>query len=71
MEAVRCMLMMAWAPEMESPVSMFWLGTIGAERLDKELALRLHSPLFWPVIHPAIETGVRVMSAAATELLAR
>ncbi len=56
------------------PISMIWLGTIDEQRFNaaKESGATLpslHSSKFWPAIHPTIETGVKVMSAAAMELL--
>jgi hippurate hydrolase len=59
------------------PVFMFRIGTIDAERMaasqrpgGKPLP-SLHSALFWPAPRPAIETGVKAMSAAVMELLGK
>jgi hippurate hydrolase len=56
------------------PISIMWLGTIDEERFDTAKQggaplPPLHSPLFWPALHPTIETGVKATSAAALELL--
>jgi hippurate hydrolase len=51
------------------PINIFWLGTIDAARLEKGPPLSLHSPLFWPALHPTIETGVETMTAAVVALL--
>ena len=58
------------------PILLFWLGAIDAERMAGAKASGaglpgLHSPLFWPVPHPTIETGVKAMTAAALELLSK
>ncbi len=58
------------------PIFMFWLGTVGEERLRTaedagEGLPGLHSPLFWPTIHPTIETGVKAMTASVLELLGK
>ena len=56
------------------PSFIFWLGAIDNERVaaarqsGKNLP-SLHSPLFWPVIHPTIETGVKATTSAVLELL--
>ena len=50
------------------PIFMFRLGTIDAARWGGSLP-SLHSSLFWPAPEPAIETGVRAMTAAAISLL--
>jgi len=56
------------------PIYMIWLGTIDPPRIEAAKASgaslpSLHSSLFWPALHPTIETGVKSMTAAAMELL--
>ncbi len=56
------------------PIFLMWLGATDtarfqeAKRTGKRLP-PLHSALFWPAIHPTIETGVKATSAAVMELL--
>ena len=56
------------------PLCMFWLGTQSpanvAEAKAKGTTLpSLHSPLFFPVPEPTIETGVRSMTSAVLALM--
>ena len=56
------------------PIYMIWLGTIDPPRIEAAKVSgaslpSLHSSLFWPALHPTIETGVKSMTAAAMELL--
>jgi hippurate hydrolase len=56
------------------PIFIFWLGTIDAARMERakangSLLPALHSPEYWPAIHPTIETGVKAMTVAVLELL--
>ncbi|MCW5982340.1 MAG: amidohydrolase [Bryobacteraceae bacterium] len=55
------------------PICLFWLGTIDSERIAAAKAgtplPALHSPEYWPAIHPSIETGVKATSTAVMELL--
>lgn len=58
------------------PIFLFRLGVIDAERMAAAKASgaglpSLHSPLFWPVPHPSIETGVKAMTAAVIDLLGK
>jgi hippurate hydrolase len=58
------------------PISLFWLGAVAPERIKAaaagELELpSLHSSKFAPVAEPAIETGVKTMSAAVLHLLGK
>jgi hippurate hydrolase len=60
--------------EPKVPIVLFWLGTIDAERMAAAKSSgatlpSLHSPLFWPALHPTIETGVKAMTAAVLDLL--
>ena len=60
--------------EPKIPISLFWLGAVAPERIKAaaagELELpSLHSSKFAPVAEPAIETGVKAMSAAVLYLL--
>lgn len=54
--------------EPQIPIVMFRLGVIDRERMARPLP-SLHSPLFWPALHPTIETGVKAMTAAVLELM--
>ncbi len=56
------------------PIFMFWLGTLSPERIEaaksKDGSLpALHSSKYYPEPAPSIETGVRAMAAAITNLL--
>lgn len=56
------------------PLCMFWLGTqppaLVAEAKAKGTTLpSLHSPLFFPIPEPTIETGVRSMTTAVLSLM--
>jgi hippurate hydrolase len=56
------------------PICMFWLGTIDPARLESSRSRKqdlpaLHSSKYYPDPRPSIETGVRAMTAAITELL--
>ncbi len=56
------------------PLCMFWLGTqppaLVAEAKAKGTTLpSLHSPLFFPVPEPTIETGVKAMTTAVLALM--
>jgi len=56
------------------PISMFWLGAIDPEKWKeaKEKGTRIpgpHSSEFAPLPEPAIRTGVKAMTTAATDLL--
>jgi hippurate hydrolase len=63
--------------EPKTPIFMFRVGTIDAERMAASQRPggpplpSLHSALFWPAPRPAIETGVKAMSAAVMELLGK
>lgn len=54
------------------PIFMFWLGAIDEPRYAARNAGNplpaLHSPQFWPAIHPTIRTGVTAMTVAALDL---
>ena len=56
------------------PISMFWLGAVDPEKWKeaKEKGTRIpgpHSSEFAPLPEPAIRTGVKAMTTAATDLL--
>ena len=51
------------------PITIFWLGTIDKERLATGAPLSLHSALYWPAIHPTIETGVKATTTAVLQLM--
>lgn len=56
------------------PIMMYWLGTVGDERLRRfeELGVpppSLHSSQFYPDVEPTLRTGVLTMTAAALDLL--
>ena len=56
------------------PLCMFWLGTqppaLVAEAKAKNTTLpSLHSPLFFPIPEPTIETGVKAMTTAVLALM--
>jgi hippurate hydrolase len=56
------------------PICMFWLGTIGPERLEATSAKGqtmppLHSAKYYPEPGPSIVTGIRAMTAAVVKLL--
>jgi metal-dependent amidase/aminoacylase/carboxypeptidase family protein len=56
------------------PISMFWLGAVDPEKWKeaREKGTRLpvpHSSEFAPLPEPAIRTGVKAMTSAATDLL--
>lgn len=56
------------------PIFLMRVGTVDAERMAAaargETPLpSLHSPLYWPAIHPTLETGVKAMSMAVLELM--
>jgi hippurate hydrolase len=58
------------------PTLMFWLGAVDPEKIQdaKEKGTRLpslHSSEFAPLPEPAIRTGVKAMTAAVEELLAK
>jgi metal-dependent amidase/aminoacylase/carboxypeptidase family protein len=58
------------------PISMFWLGAADPAKLKdaQEKGTRLpgpHSSEFAPVPDPAIRTGVKAMSSAVMDLLAK
>jgi len=53
------------------PINMFWLGTVDAARLQRGSDISLHSPYYWPAIHPTIETGVKAISASVMALLGK
>jgi len=53
------------------PINIFWLGTVDAQRLAQGPELSLHSPFYWPTIHPTIETGVKAMTASVLALLGK
>jgi len=56
------------------PVFQFRVGTIDAERMNAAATAplpSLHSALYRPVPHPTIETGIKAMTAAVLELLAK
>jgi hippurate hydrolase len=63
--------------EPKTPIFMFRVGTIDAERMAASQRPggpplpSLHSALFWPAPRPAIETGVKAMSAAVLELMGK
>jgi hippurate hydrolase len=56
--------------EPKIPIVMFRLGVVDPPRMAQPKP-SLHSPLFWPALHPTIETGVRAMTAAVLELMAK
>jgi amidohydrolase len=56
------------------PICMFWLGTIGPERIAATAAKSqtmppLHSSKYYPEPGPSIATGIRAMTAAVAKLL--
>jgi hippurate hydrolase len=56
------------------PIFLFRLGTIDAGRVEEakrsgQPLPSLHSPLYWPVPNPTIETGVKAMTAAVLDLM--
>lgn len=56
------------------PILMYRLGAVSAERLARYEQLgveppSLHSPLFYPDLEPALQTGFLTMTAAALDLL--
>ena len=56
------------------PILMYRLGAVDAKRLERFKQLgqsppSLHSPLFYPDVEEALETGVTSMASAALELL--
>lgn len=60
--------------EPKIPISLFWLGAVSPEKIKAAAAGEielpsLHSSKFAPVAEPAIETGVKAMSAAVLHLL--
>lgn len=60
--------------EEDIPSMIFWLGAVNKETYEKSLngplALpSLHSPFFAPDAEPTIDTGVKVMTAAALDIL--
>jgi hippurate hydrolase len=62
--------------EADIPIFILWLGTVDEERFAAAKAggtplPGLHSPLFWPAIHPTIETGVTALTASVLELLGK
>lgn len=58
------------------PIFIFWLGTIDPQRMaaagnSGDNLPALHSALYWPAIHPTIETGVKATAAAVMDLLGK
>ncbi len=57
------------------PIFIFWLGAIDARRMaaagSADNLPALHSPRYWPAIHPTIQTGVKAMTAAVMMLLGK
>ncbi len=58
------------------PILMYRLGTVSQRRLDRFKALdvpppSLHSSLYYPDAEPSLRTGIKTMSAAAMNLLAK
>jgi hippurate hydrolase len=54
------------------PICLFWLGTVAPEKIAGRGPLpSLHSSRFAPLPDPAIRAGVKAMSAAAMDLLAK
>lgn len=58
------------------PILMYRLGTVSQRRLDRFKALdvpppSLHSSLYFPDAEPSLRTGIKTMSAAAMNLLAK
>ncbi len=56
------------------PIMLVRLGAIDDARMAASKSPgaglpSLHSPLFWPALHPTIENGVKAMTAAVMELL--
>jgi hippurate hydrolase len=56
------------------PLCMFWLGTqppasVAEAKAKGNTLPSLHSPLFFPIPEPTIETGVRSMTAAVLALM--
>ncbi len=56
------------------PICMFWLGTIGPDRIAAATAKGqtmppLHSSKYYPEPGPSIATGIRAMTAAVAKLL--
>ncbi len=54
------------------PICLFWLGTVAPEKIAAGGALpSLHSGRFAPLPEPSIRTGVKAMTAAVMNLLAK
>jgi hippurate hydrolase len=54
------------------PICLFWLGTVAPQKIAAVASLpSLHSSRFAPVPEPAINTGVKAMTAAVMNLLAK
>ena len=58
------------------PILMYRLGTVSQRRLDRFKALdvpppSLHSGQYYPDVEPSLRTGIKTMSAAALNLLAK
>lgn len=62
--------------EPKIPISIFWLGTVDAKKIEESLLKgtplpSLHSSLFAPSPELTIKTGVKAMTAAVLDLLSR
>ena len=60
--------------EPKIPIMLVRLGVVDDARMAASKSPgtglpSLHSPLFWPALHPTIENGVKAMTAAVIELL--
>jgi amidohydrolase len=54
------------------PICLFWLGTVAPEKIAAAASLpSLHSSRFAPLPEPSIKTGVKAMTAAVMNLLAK
>jgi len=60
--------------EPKIPIMLVRLGVIDPERMAAYKSSgtglpSLHSPIFWPALHPTVENGVKAMTAAVIELM--
>jgi len=58
------------------PVVMYRLGSVDPKRLERFKQLgqtppSLHSPLYYPDVEEALQTGVTTMAAAVLELMGK
>ncbi|MBK9166128.1 MAG: amidohydrolase [Bryobacterales bacterium] len=62
--------------EPKIPIFLFRVGTIEPERVaaakrEGKSLPSLHSPFYYPAIHPTLETGAKAMTAAVLELMGK